>query len=384
MGVGSRHPWTYSASPIARAAGHAILKMSTKHGHEIDARDRSAGTGLSAALAAVRRQDRARRLRYAPLTHRVVAANAAILVAVAAVTMLIFSPGTVSLLLAFEELAILVAALVAMGLLNLALMRRALTPIERLTSFVRDVDPLRPGQRAPVPERESEAAELAVSFNDMLGRLEGERLESVRMALAAQESERLRVAQELHDEVGQSLTAVLLQLGRLDRSLPAEDRPVLADAQETARASLEEVRRIARSLRPEALDDLGLESALRVLAERMEEQSGMPIHTCLDAELPQLDDDEELVIYRIAQEALTNVVRHSGASRAELELASTDDGVQLVVRDDGAGLVEPGEGTGVRGMRERAALVGAELEMDGRRGRGVELRLDMPLERRKP
>jgi two-component system sensor histidine kinase UhpB len=339
---------------------------------------------LRARRARLTRPGGARGLRYAPLTYRVVAANAAVLVVVALATVLLFSPSTVTLLVAFEELAILAGALVAMGLLNLALISRAIAPIERLRDFVREVDPMRPGQRAPVPSRESEAAELAEAFNEMLERLEYERLESVRLALAAQESERLRVAQELHDEVGQSLTAVLLQLGRLDRSLPAADRPLLADAQETARGSLEEVRRIARSLRPEALDDLGLASALRVLAERTEEQSGVRVETRLAARMPTLDDDAELVIYRVAQEALTNVLRHSGAGWAELELAVTSEGVRLVVRDDGCGLAGAGEGTGMRGMRERAVLVGAELIVGVRDGRGVEVRLDVPHDRTSP
>jgi two-component system sensor histidine kinase UhpB len=322
------------------------------------------------------------RFAYPTLTRRVVAANAAVLVAVAIVTILVFSPGAISSRVALKEFAILAVALVAMVLLNLALMRRALSPVERLRDFVRDVDPHQPGHRAPVPERESEAAELAEAFNHMLERLERARLESVRMALAAQESERLRVAQELHDEVGQSLTAVLLQLGRLARSLPSEDQAVLRHAQDTARESLEEVRRIARSLRPEALDDLGLASALRVLAERIEEQGPVRVETKIEPQLPPLGGDEELVVYRVAQEALTNVVRHSGGKRARLELLTTSERVRLVVHDDGRGRGGAAEGSGIRGMRERAVLVGAELRVGDRRGGGVELVLDLPLDRR--
>jgi two-component system, NarL family, sensor histidine kinase UhpB len=324
----------------------------------------------------------ASRFRYRTLTRRVVATNAAVLAAVAVVTVLVFSPGAVSSRVALKEFAILTGALVAMGLLNLALMRRALSPVERLRDFVREVDPQQPGHRAHVPVRESEAAELAEAFNGMLERLERERLESVRMALAAQEAERLRVAQELHDEVGQSLTAVLLQLGRLGRTLPPEDRALLSHAQDTARESLEEVRRIARSLRPEALDDLGLASALRVLAERVEEQSPVRVETRIDAWLPRLDADEELVVYRVAQEALTNVVRHSGARRADLELTSVDERVRLLVRDDGHGLGGAAEGSGIRGMRERAAHVRADLRVADRGRDGVELVLDVPLDRR--
>jgi two-component system, NarL family, sensor histidine kinase UhpB len=322
------------------------------------------------------------RFHYRTLTRRVVATNAAVLVAVAVVTVLVFSPGAVSSRVALKEFAILAGALAAMVLLNLALMRRALSPVERLRDFVREVDPLQPGHRAQVPERESEAAELAEAFNHMLDRLERERLESVRMALAAQESERLRVAQELHDEVGQSLTAVLLELGRLARTLPGGDGSLLRQAQDTARESLEEVRRIARSLRPEALDDLGLASALRVLAERVGEQGKVRVETRMEPQLPPLDGDEELVLYRVAQEGLTNVVRHSGAARAQLELATVPRSVRLVVRDDGRGLGGAAEGSGIRGMRERAALVGAELRVAERQPRGVEVVLDLPLDRR--
>jgi two-component system, NarL family, sensor histidine kinase UhpB len=321
------------------------------------------------------------RFRYRTLTRRVVATNAAVLVGVAVVTVLVFSPGAVSSRVALKEFAILAGALVAMVLLNLALMRRALSPVERLRDFVRGVDPQQPGLRAQVPERESEAAELAEAFNHMLERLERERMESVRMALAAQEAERLRVAQELHDEVGQSLTAVLLQLGRLGRTLPAEDRGLLAQTQDTARESLEEVRRIARSLRPEALDDLGLASSLRVLADRVAEQSPVHVETRVEPQLPPLEEDEELVVYRVAQEALTNVVRHSGARRAWLELGTTSDRVRLTVRDDGRGLDGAAEGSGIRGMRERAVLVGAELRVADQAGGGVELLLDLPLDR---
>jgi two-component system, NarL family, sensor histidine kinase UhpB len=320
--------------------------------------------------------------RYASLTRRVVAANAAVLGVVAVVTVLVFSPGAVSSPVALKELAILAGALLAMVLLNLVLMRRVLAPIEHLRDFVRTVEPLRPGQRVPVAGPDSEAGELAVAFNEMLERLERERLESVRMALAAQESERLRVAQELHDEVGQSLTAVLLQLARLAKRLPAAERPALADTQATARESLEAVRRIARSLRPGALDDLGLLSALRVLAERVEQQGQIRVETTLERELPPLDDDEELVIYRVAQEALTNVVRHAGASTAQLQLTTTPDSIRLAVRDDGHGLGGATEGAGVRGMRERAVLVGAQLGWGGQDGGGAELTLQLPLDRR--
>jgi two-component system sensor histidine kinase UhpB len=141
---------------------------------------------------------------------------------------------------------------------------------------------LEPGRRVPVYGTETEVAELTLAFNEMLDRLEEERRQSAAHALSAQEGERRRVAQELHDEVGQSLTAVLLQLGRVQRAAPLDLRAELAEARETARESLEEVRQIAQRLRPEALDELGLQSALEALAERVSEQGGLRVVSRLD------------------------------------------------------------------------------------------------------
>ena len=161
----------------------------------------------------------------------------------------------------------------------------------------------------------------------MLDRLEAERKQSVGRALAAQEGERLRVAQELHDGVGQTLTGVVLQLGRVARDMPEPWLSGALEAQETARGSLEEVRRIARRLRPEALDDLGLASALHVLGERVAEHSELRVDVHVQSGLREFSVEEELVLYRVAQEALTNVARHArrqarrGAARAQPGLA---------------------------------------------------------------
>ncbi|HYZ81730.1 MAG TPA: histidine kinase, partial [Solirubrobacteraceae bacterium] len=238
--------------------------------------------------------------RYTPLFQRVAATNAIVLVAACAVTIVVVSPQKLSSF-AVDEAVVLLAALVLVATINLYLLRRALGPLEALTEVARHVDLTRPGQRVPVSPYQSEASELATTFNEMLERLESERRESTRRVLDAQESERLRVSRELHDEVGQTLTAVLLQLGRIAKHAPPELAPELEDAQQRARETLEEVRRISRELRPEALDDLGLASALVALSERF----GLEVTRRLDRELPDLDEETELVIYRVAQEALT-------------------------------------------------------------------------------
>jgi two-component system sensor histidine kinase UhpB len=223
--------------------------------------------------------------------------------------------------------------------------------------------------------------DLAISFNKMLERLEAERRESASRALAAQEAERLRVAQELHDEVGQSLTAVLLDLARLERRAPDALRGDLKEVQESVRVSLDDARRIALELRPEALDDLGLAAALLVLTDRLSERAGIQIRHDIERSLPSLKRDKELVVYRVAQEALTNVVRHAAASTAELSLRQRGGRLQLRVRDDGGGLRGgPATGGGVRGMHERALMVHATLEVAERPEGGVEVALDLPLE----
>ena len=207
----------------------------------------------------------------------------------------------------------------------------------------------------------------------MLARLEAERREATGRVLAGQEAERLRIAQELHDQVGQELTAVLLGLARVQARLEPPLREDVTDVQEAVRSSLEDVRRIALELRPEALDDLGLISALAVLCERFAQRSGLDVSQRIDERLPALDPDAELVIYRVAQEALTNVARHSGAARARLSLEHDDgDGLVMTVTDDGRGMPAGAQpGTGIRGMLERAALIGARLELTpGPDGRG--------------
>jgi two-component system sensor histidine kinase UhpB len=311
--------------------------------------------------------------RYTPLFQRVAALNAIVLVAACAVTIVVVSPQKLSSI-AVGEALVLLAALVLVAAINLYLLRRALAPLGALTALARRVDLTRPGQRVPVSPYESEVSELATTFNEMLERLESERRESTRRVLDAQESERLRVSRELHDEVGQTLTAVLLQLGRIAKHAPPELASELDDAQERARDTLEEVRRISRELRPEALDDLGLASALVALSERF----GLDVTRRLDRDLPTLDEETELVIYRVAQEALTNVARHSGSGRVELELSASNGSLTLRVLDEGRG-IDAEDGGGLRGMRERAVLVGADLSVGRRNGGGTEVRLEVPL-----
>lgn len=314
-----------------------------------------------------------------PLVWRVFFVNAAILLA--ASTLLLLTPVTVSSPVAPQEAASVLAGIALMLLVTLVLFRRAFAPLERLAADMRDVDLLDPGRRADADGPDAEVNALAAAFNAMLERLERERQASSARAAAAQEEERRRVARELHDQVGQVLTGVLLQSDRAIREAPDALKPQLEELRDTTRAALDDVRRIARELRPLALDDLGLPSALNALARDVERQSGLTIERRLDATVQVPDPAAELVVYRVAQESLTNVVRHAGATRARVALERAGDAAVLTVSDDGRGLPHelPSLAGGLRGMRERALAAGALLTTDAAPGDGTTVRLEVPL-----
>jgi two-component system, NarL family, sensor histidine kinase UhpB len=319
--------------------------------------------------------------RYLPLLHRIAGINVLLVVAAVGVTIVVLAPGRISSLAQSEEAAVVLAAVAFVVVANLVLLRRVVGPVQALTAFARQVDYSNLGQRVAGAKPTSEAGELALTFNEMLTRLEAERRESTGRVLRAQESERLRIAQELHDQVGQELTAVLLGLARVSSRVPETVRQDVLSVQEAVRRSLEDVRRIAVELRPEALDDLGLASALAVLCERFARQLDIEVAGYIAPDLPPLPREVELVVYRVAQESLTNVVRHSASSRAELTLSQTGNALVLSVVDYGLGLPADGiPGIGMRGMQERAALIGASLTIANRRvGSGCEVHLEVPL-----
>ena len=250
------------------------------------------------------------------LLWRIFVGNAVVLLV--ATIVLVVSPATVSFPVAATEAIVLALGLAVMLALNYALLRRAVGPLQRLAGVMRAVDPLAPGRRSGLPEATAEVADLARAFDEMLERLERERRDSARRALAAQEDERRRIARELHDEVGQALTAVLLQLDRAHASAVGEAAERMREAREAARATLEEVRAIARNLRPEALDELGLAAALRQLCTEAE-RAGVFVERRIAADL-ELSPEGEVVVYRVAQEALTNALRHANAERIELTI----------------------------------------------------------------
>lgn len=309
-----------------------------------------------------------------PFAWRIFAVNAVLLVAAAVA--LALSPATVSFPIALTEGLVLAVGLVAILIVNLLLVRRSFAPLARLTRLMRSVDLLRPGQRLDVSGPQ-EVRELGAVFNEMLERLERERHESGWDALKAQETERKRVAQELHDEVGQALTAVMLQIGRLAKRAPNDLSDELTEALETTRASLEDVRRIAKQLRPEALDDLGLLPALNALATTFAERTGLRIRRRLPEAMAPIGDEAELVVFRVAQESLTNAARHAESTRVDLTLERSGRKIVLHVRDHGRGIDGIRPGSGIRGMRERALLIGADLSIANAPGGGTDVSLSL-------
>ncbi len=284
--------------------------------------------------------------------------------------------------------AIAIGVLAAAGalLVNGLLLQRRFTPLERLIEEMEKVDLSRPGPLLPasidgVGETE-EVERIELAFLRMMRRLEAERRRAGSAALAAQEEERARVARDLHDEVNQSLTGLLLRLEAARAEAPPELEAELAEVKTLANQAMRELLSLARQLRPTALDDLGLVAAIGGLVEALD-RGDLDAAMSTDGDFSDLGDDAQLVVYRVAQEALSNAGRHSGAGRVAVALRRRDDGgVELEVEDDGRGFAfaESESGLGIGGMRERALLIGGELTIESRPGHGttVDLRLPRP------
>jgi two-component system sensor histidine kinase UhpB len=293
---------------------------------------------------------------------------------------LIVAPVSVSSRPVLAEAIVLSVGLLVMLAAHLLLVRRVLAPLHLLTDVMAAIDPHHPGQRLRIDgSATAEVGALSHAFNAMLDRLEDERRVSARRALMAQEDERLRVAREMHDQLGQTLTALTIQAERAAALEDPAERAPLDQIAQTALQALDEVRRIARDLRPEALDDLGLGNALIALCRRMSTQSGVRVTPRLEP-CGALRPEVELALYRIAQEAITNALRHAHAAQVDVSL-DCGEAVELLVRDDGDGMPEAidGDTAGLAGMRERALLIGGSLSLRSRVGDGTEVRLAVPL-----
>jgi two-component system sensor histidine kinase UhpB len=275
---------------------------------------------------------------------------------------------------------ILIAAVLATILVNGLVLRRRFAPLEQLLETMERVDVARPGTRVAVSRSDSrDVVRLHDAFNRMLSRLEHERAATSGAVLRAQEEERARIARDLHDEVNQALTGVLLRLRAIEPDAPDALQAELREIQTAASQAMSELLSLARELRPAALDDHGLEAALRTRVDEFARQTGTATTLSVADDLGELGAPEQLVVYRVVQESLSNIASHAEASGVRVELERDAGGPVVRVADDGRGFVGPGRdgGLGLTGMRERARLAGGRLEVRSVPGEGttVELRL---------
>lgn len=269
-------------------------------------------------------------------------------------------------------------------LVNVYLVSRRFSPLERLVDQMERADLTQPGanlRHFSTPAGPEEVVRLHQAFIRMLERLEAERRRASSAALAAQEEERARVARDLHDEVNQSLTGLLLRLEATRKNAPPELAAELAETQALANRAMQELLTLARQLRPTALDDLGLKAALSSHLTQLGRQTGIETRFESEGDLASVPADVQVVAYRVAQEALSNAIRHSGAEHLDVRLVRAADAIELAVGDDGHGFTfeDATRGLGLAGMRERALLVNGKLELESRPDSGTSVRLRVPI-----
>ncbi len=335
----------------------------------------------------------ARQLLRVPIFYKVLVANSAIVVLGAVLgTWLTIQYGRAEPSRSNGELV----ALFALGgialsvLVNFLVLKAAFLP---LVALERAVEAVRRGDlqaRAPhVAIGDPEVDQLVDTMNSMLDGLEHYR-EQVRWlsrkVLAAQEEERQRIARELHDETAQSLTSLLIGLRVIEKaSTPHEIRSWIAELRSQTGRTLEEVRKMAVDLRPSTLDDLGLAAALQWYTDDFARRTRTEVEFRSHGLDERLPDEVEVVVYRIVQEALTNVAKHADASRVEVSVAREAGAVTASITDDGRGfdvataMASRERGLGLFGMQERVALVGGTIAITSQPGQ-TRVAIRIPLE----
>ena len=329
-----------------------------------------------------------------PILYKVLIANAAIVVTGAILGTWITiqtvrraeSQSHAFLALGFAGVGLVLSILVNYLVLRAAF--RPLSSLERAASAVRGGDLSARAEPSPVPDPQFNR--LAETFNATLDELARDR-DAIRslasQVIRAQEEERKRIARELHDDTAQVLFAQLLRLTALKDSPNLEIRETAMILEEMTVDALEGVRRLALELRPPALDDLGLLAALGDLAQRFSEQLAIPVDFQARGHRGRLPAEVELVLYRVAQEALTNVAKHARADHVWIDLDRIPDDVAISIRDDGVGFdprhprvqAQTGLGLGLFGMEERVALVGGTFAIWPMQPHGTEVFAFLPL-----
>lgn len=317
------------------------------------------------------------RRRQSSLYLRVVAVHAAILLV--GLALLLWTPVTVSAPVSMRQGIVLVAAVVVLMVADAVLLKVSFTGLAALVRRMQELDLRFPEEHLPEVGG-AEARALINGFNTMLDRLEAERRASTRRTVATVEDERQRISRELHDEIGQRMTGILLQLSRIHDEACDTVSPRVVAVQDEVRAVMAEVGALAWRIRPAILDDLGLLSALVVLTDSLSGHGLVRIDRLLPHRLPPMSGETELAIYRIAQEAVTNALRHAGASAITVRMQVSGTDLVLHVADDGSRPPENRrDGPGMLGMRERARLIGGGLDIQANPPHGLRVELTVPI-----
>lgn len=335
------------------------------------------------------------RARQIPLLYRVLVANGAVVV----IGALFGTWLTAQLASRYEgpQLFILIGVFALSGCLasvvvNWLVLQQAMSPLGAIAATAERVREGDFTARTPLLESsDPQLGNIVTSFNAALDQVECDRVridDLVERVIAAQEDERKRIARELHDDTSQVLFAQLLRVSAMKNSANPEVREMAESLEQMFAESMEAVRRLGHELRPPSLDDLGLREATGALVQRMSERSGVEIAYTTSGERKRMNPAVELVLYRVAQEALTNMWKHAHATRASVTIARDEQGVELVVEDNGRGFDPSGHnpsdgkglGLGVFGMQERLDLVGGNLEIEGNRNPGTRVRAWIPAE----
>lgn len=278
--------------------------------------------------------------------------------------------------------SILAAALIAVLLIGNLLTR----PLREVAAGAQRIAAGELTHRVPAG-RADEIGQLAAAFNDMAAKI-AERDASLRQLskrlLSIQEQERVRIAREVHDELGQALTAMKIELQQLGAGRRELQEPLGAIAHRID-GIVDLVRRIAADLRPSILDDLGITAALEQQLRRLRESTGITT-TLTVSEEPEIDMLTGVTLYRITQEALANVVRHAEATAVEVSLAMNGGRAVLIIKDNGRGMPQPAhpQSLGLLGIRERAQLLGGSVVIDSSPGDGTAITVTLPLTETEP
>jgi two-component system sensor histidine kinase UhpB len=328
------------------------------------------------------------RVKRRPLFQKVIIANT-VLIAIGALMGLYlqekyFRGGEVGFMVLFITSGVSLSVLV-----NYLLVKLAFRPLDDVTDTMKAIRAGHRGIRVPEATDDPQIEELSKSLNSMLNSMERQRKRAAASVIKAQEEERKRIARELHDETSQSLTGLVIGIRMVEEIVPdsqPEIKERLTNISDLAHQTLNEVHTMAVRLRPSVLDDLGLSAALRSYVKEFSQNTNIAVDLQMIGMTERLTPELETVLYRVVQEALTNVARHAKADSCRITLQRKDSKVQGVISDNGRGfdsemmmMSDNGRGLGLHGMKERIELVGGNLEFDSTPDEGATIHVEVPV-----